>query len=169
MHGLAVQGDCAAHDVDNQATGLEARRLACHLHAMAQCNTQTGHELFGTEGLGHVIDRARVERGDLAGLCIARREHQHRHRMRQPQGFQQIETVAIRKAEVEHHHVRRLAAREREPCMRGAGLEHLVAVGDERGAQESADRGFVLDDEGQAWRSAHFRASLPRRLRRWRR
>ena len=60
----------------------------------------------------------------------------------------QLDTVAVGQAEVEHQQVGLARAGRRQAVAQRAGLVHLPALGFQRAAHEAADLRLVLDHDG---------------------
>src|SRR5207302_1139013 len=99
------------------------------------------------EGLGDIVVRAGVERFDLRALLCARREDQDRHRRPGANAPDHLHAVDVGQAEVDDRQIGLVAAGVDGAARAGVGLDHAVAFGGERGAQEPADLRLVLDDE----------------------
>ena len=120
---------------------------------MAQRDAQARMQFGHAEGLGQVVVRPRIEGLDLLLLLRSRRQHDDRPPRPAAQAADEIAAVAIRQPEVDEEQVDAAIAGQRLAVARVGRLEHLVALGLQRGAQQPPDRLLVLDHQHVAARS----------------
>src|SRR5262249_34841838 len=126
-----------------------SRRLA---RRVAQRHPHACQELPHAERLGHIVVRAGVERLDLGALLGARREDQDRHRRPPPDAPDDLDAVDVGQAEVDDREVRLVRAGIGGTAIARLRLDHPIAVGTERRAQEAANFRLVLHDQDRrAW------------------
>jgi hypothetical protein len=106
-----------------------------------------GDELFGAEGLGHVVVRTELEPDDPVRLIRACGQHDDRHRRLPAQRPCHVEAVETGQPQVEDHEIgmpgARLAQRRRAVARGG----HREAGALEVVARQANDVGLVIDDE----------------------
>ena len=128
--------DPAAGGVGEIAVGPSQERL------------DPAHQLAQPERLGQVVVGAELEADDLVDLVVAGGQDEHRRlRARGAQPSQHLEAVDAGQAHVEHDEVRRLAGRELEALLAGAGDDDLVALLLEGELDAPRDGELVLDDQ----------------------
>ena len=161
VHRLAGDADGVARLVDHQLAHLDHRRRRVGCRPGAQQGAHAGQQLGHAEGLGHVVVGPGVQRRHLLRLGLAHREHQHRHRRPLAQRPHHGLAVAIRQPEVEHHQLRPLGGGQRQAGGAVGGLQHGIAVGLQRDAQEAADLRLVVDHQDACQHIAHGVILLP--------
>ena len=131
---LAGPGHRTDGGVDPQIPDLDhrGRRGAA---PVAQQAADPRQQFLHPEGLDHIILRPGIQRGDLAGLVAADRQHDHRRRGPGPDLGQHRQAVGIGQAKVEDHQRRDLAGHGGDPVAGGGCLDHAMALGLERDAQ----------------------------------
>jgi hypothetical protein len=100
------------------------------------------------EGLREIIERApfdRLHRG--VQVAVRGDDHDRRVRHRLAKLPERGEAVHAGQSHVEEHHVRRVAARLREPVLGGRGHLDAVLLALERPAQRPRDRLLVVDNQ----------------------
>ena len=136
---------------------LMTRRLARSAALASQIGTHPGQQLADPKGFGQVVIGTGVERGDFVVLVGARRQHQHRHVGPAAHVADQVHTVAVRQAQVQHDQVRLACAHFGQAALQAVGFKHLPTLGLQRHAHEATDLGFVLDDDGDGAEARHVR------------
>ena len=113
---------------------------------MALSHAQPRQQLARTEGLGHVIIRTVVERGDLILLAVAHGEHDHGHMAPLAQALEHSDSFHVGQAQVENDHIRRALGGFGDALLAGGGFGDAVAVGLQAYAEEAANLEFVVND-----------------------
>ncbi len=116
---------------------------------MPLSDPQPRQQFAGAEGLGHIVIRPIVERGNLVLFAVAHGKHDHRHAAPLAQALEYRDTFHIRQAKVEDHHVRRPLCGFGNPLLAGRGFRNAVAVGLQAYAQQTADLAFVVDHQSE--------------------
>mmetsp|Transcript_15321 Transcript_15321/g.36556 ORF Transcript_15321/g.36556 Transcript_15321/m.36556 type:complete len:272 (-) Transcript_15321:132-947(-) len=115
--------------------------------APAQLHPHPGQQLGHTEGLDQIVIGAGVERLDLALFTVAGRQHQHRGLRPAAKLANEIEPIAVRQPEVQHHQLRPARGRVDQAALQARRLEHLQALAFQRQAHETPDLRLVLDHQ----------------------
>ncbi|MNS40845.1 hypothetical protein D3C72_731770 [compost metagenome] len=137
----------AIGEVHRQRAEGQRRLLRLAHRCLTQQRTYPRQKLLNAEGLGHVVIGAAIQRFDFLPFAGTYRKHQHRHRRPLAEFAQNLLTVHVRQAEVEHQQIRFVQRSLGQPLGAGAGLQHFVALGSKADAQEFADLRFVVDDQ----------------------
>src|SRR2546428_3683724 len=153
LHAVAL--DDVLFQVRRDLAQVECRLAGAGPGCIAQRHGEAGEQLADGEGLGDIVVRAGVERFDLRALLRARRQHQDRHRRPGANAPDHVHAVDVGQAEVDDRQVGLVAAGVDGAARAAAGLDHAIAFGGERGAQEPADLRLVLDDEDRPPGFAH--------------
>src|SRR5205823_12239324 len=95
---------------------------------VAQGYADARKQLIDPERLGHVIVGAEIERVHLVGLAAARGEDDDRRPRPLANAADHLETVTVRKVEIEHDEVGLAALVARERVTRGPRGLHLESV-----------------------------------------
>ena len=114
---------------------------------MAQRGAHARQELADAKRLVDEIVRAQIERLNLLGLPVARRQNDDRHLGPLPHLPDHILAVAVRKSEIEHDDVGRVG---RDPLGRfrdGPSAHQLVVIGFQCGLEEPQNGCFIVDDK----------------------
>ena len=116
-----------------------------------------GNQLARTEGLGHVIVRAQLQRLHLVFLLVANGEDQHRQPGREgADAAQRLDAPDSRHIHIQQHRVEDAAAQRLQRLLAARGLHHLKAQLDQRRAQRPADRRFIVHHKNANGRLIHF-------------
>jgi hypothetical protein len=108
---------------------------------------QPGQQLVHAERLGHVIVRARIQRGHLLALLAPRRQHDDRGGRPAAHAPDHVGAVHVRQAEVQDEHVRALAGHGGQPRGAVGGRADLVLARGQVDPQRVQDRRLVVDDQ----------------------
>ena len=130
-----------------------------------RCRSAVAHarqQLADIERLVDVVVGAEIERLDLFGFALARRQDDDRHIGPFARPPDDVLAVAIRQAKIEQHDVGRLGGNAFDAFGNRAGACHLVVVGFERGLEKAQDRRLVVDDQN-ANLGAHAAALFARK------
>src|SRR5205807_7023995 len=99
---LVAHRDDPAHEIDAKVAGMEQRLFALLLEAMALRRADARQKLIDSEGLGHVIVGAAIERFDLGAFRFpARKNDDRQSRAALPYAFDDIEPIHVRQTKVE--------------------------------------------------------------------
>ena len=104
-------------------------------------------ELLDAEGLGHVVVRPQVERGDLVAVAAAGRDHDHPDRRAFADLAAELEAVDLGEHEVEENDVRAFGLQQLQGAHAVGGDDRLESAHGEVRAHEIDDVGIVLDEE----------------------
>ena len=115
----------------------------------AQGGANAGQQLADGEGLGDVIVGAQIERGDLVFLLAAGGKHHDGHLAPLADFADHFQAVAIGQAEIEQHQIRLARGGLRDAFLGGDGFVKLIIFRGQRGAEEAADLGIVLDHQNE--------------------
>ena len=105
------------------------------------------HQLADVERLVDVIVGAEIERLDLLGLALARRQHDDRQVGPFARAADHVLAVAVGQAEIEQHDIGRFGGDALDAFGDRAGARHLVVVGFERRLEKAQDRRLVVDHQ----------------------
>ena len=114
---------------------------------MAQRRAHPRHQLADVERLVDVVVGAEIERLDLLGFALARRQHDDRHIGPFARAADHVLAVAVGQAEIEQHDVGRFGGDALDRLGDGAGAGHLVVVRLQRGLEKAQDRRLVVDHQ----------------------
>ncbi len=114
---------------------------------MPEPRPDAGQQFVDPEGLLHIVVRAQVERPDLHGFRIPRRQHQHGRRAPRADGLQQGQAVEVGQPQVQHHQVGRIVGEPAQALRAGPGRDGPIAGGLEGRHQGDVEAGVVLDDQ----------------------
>jgi hypothetical protein len=101
-----------------------------------QHGAKTREQFGAVERLGHVIVRARVQRGHLVVLAVAHAQDDDRHAAPFAQALQHFHAFEIGQAEVEQHRVGPALGGLGDAVRSGRGVEDAIAIGFQCDAQE---------------------------------
>ena len=113
----------------------------------AQGGPHPGEQLLHVERLDDVVVGAPVEGGDLLGLRVPDRQHDHGLLGEGAQPGQHLEAVEVGQPEVQDDEVDAVGAQDPERRRAVAGGQHVIAAGLQARAEGAHDLAVVLDDE----------------------
>ena len=128
---------------------------------VAERHADSREQLAGAERFAHVVVGARVERRDLVALLTARRQHDHGHGGPFAYATDHVQAIHVGQAEVDDDDVRLTGADLDHAIGSGRRLEEPIALPLERGPEEFADLGLVLDDDDDRVRHPRARRRAP--------
>ena len=102
------------------------------------------------ERLRHVVVRAGAQAANLVQLFGPGGEHDHRNLAQLADPLQDAPAVQARHLHVEDDEIRLLGVKPLQPLVAVGGFDHVVAGALEQLLHQSADVGFVVDDEDAA-------------------
>ena len=153
QHGVAARDKNAVLGiVDGEVAGLENAGVGDGFAAdgragMADGRADARKQLLRPEGLGQVIVRACVQRGDLVLLVAAGGDDDNGDLRPCAHAPQDLHSVHVRQTEIENDDVRAVRGDHGLGDGAVAGDQNVVAVRRQDGADEIADILFILDYE----------------------
>ena len=117
---------------------------------MAQRGAHPRHQLADIKRLVDVVVGAEIERLDLLGLALARRQNDDRHVRPFARPADHVLAVAVRQAEIEKDDVGRVGGDAFDRLRDRAGADHLVIVRFQRRLEETQNRRLVVDHQNAA-------------------
>ena len=117
------------HDalVGNHVQLTELKRVGALVGSPTQVGAHAREQLFGHEGLGHVVVGARFESEDDVGRFVARRDDHDRHVARGAHGLTGLKARHARQHDVHDRDVRGHAREERHAELAGRRVVHVEA------------------------------------------
>ena len=132
---------------------------------MAQRRAQARQQFADGERLFDIIVGAEIERGDLLGLAVARRQDEDRRGSEFARLGQHVLAVHVGQAEIEHDDIGRRIGDQPQRLAPGGGVQHLIARRLQRRAQEAQDLRLVVDDKHAKTAHAALLRDWPARRR----
>ena len=108
---------------------------------------EPGQELDPAEGLGQVVVRSRVEAAHLVSFGTQSREHENWYVAHVPDALENLPSVQVRQADVEHDDVGVALVELADSVAPFRRLRHCKPFPLEQGPQQLTDIGLVFDDK----------------------
>ena len=134
-------------NIDHDVADAQQRRVRALAPARPQRGAHARQQFRDAERLGDVIIGAEIERRDLLGLLLARRQHDDRRVARLPRANDHRLAVHIRQPEVEHDGVRLEFVDLAKGLAPGRRLRYRIAARHQRRLQKALDLRLVIDNQ----------------------
>ena len=112
---------------------------------VADGGADPGQELVRAEGLGEVVVRPQIQRGDLVPLVGAGGDHHHRQAGPTAQAAENVQAIHVRQAEVQNDQIGTVGGDHGKRLLAGLGLHGLIAIVIENRGNEVRDALLILD------------------------
>ena len=148
MQLLTIPVGAARGVVDDKTAVLVAGCLLAGLLAVITYPTQgypqSGQQFVDGEGLGQVIVRTSIQRGNFVTVIRAGRYHDDGHIAPGADLFDDVDTVHVRQAKIQQHHVRPVRKGIHHRLGAVPGPTELVILGLQCGGDQIADGCIIL-------------------------
>ena len=153
MQFLAIHRGDAGIKVDMQLAGIEralgGNTARLRIRKAPERRANAREQLLDRKRLGQVVVGTSIERADLVRVLAARRDHDDRHARPCAHRLHHLDAVHIGQAQIEQHDARCLRRGGGDSGMGGLHSHMAQAVRLERGNNEVANGGIVLNDQDE--------------------
>ena len=111
-----------------------------------QVGAHPGQQLSNAKRLGQIVVSSGIQRGNFVGLVAARRQHDDGHRRPAAHIADDVQSVAVRQAQVQHQQVGFAGTRLGQAFFSGVRLVHQPAFGFQGSAHKAANLRFIFND-----------------------